>query len=301
MINELFASPIDYARLTYLIEKLCEKYPTAHLSYIGNSLLSRQIPMLRIGEESAPEVFYIAGHHGCEWLCSGVLLALARELCELSESGGRIHGISAEYLLRSRSYTIIPQLNVDGTDIAINGISEDCPTYARLCRAIGEGGFSLWQANARGVDLNHNYDARFYEYKPIETEMGLYSAAPSRYSGEYPESEPESAAVANYIRYKRPRLIISLHSQGEVIYGGNSSSARSREIAARLSALCAYPLSTPEGAASYGGLCDWAREELGIPSFTFECGLGSNPLPLEDGARIYARVRGALLLGASMV
>ena len=29
--------------------------------------------------------------------------------------------------------------------------------------------FSHWQANARGVDLNHNYDSGFYEYKKIES------------------------------------------------------------------------------------------------------------------------------------
>ena len=301
MKNGYFDSPLDYAALMRHVESLCERYPSISLSYVGNSLLSRRIPMLHIGERGGREVFYVAGHHASEWLCTGVLLSFAEELCRQAQEGGRLWGYSVEYLCRARRITILPQLNVDGTDIAINGISPDCPLHDRLERAAADGGFSRWQANARGVDLNHNYNAGFYEYKRIEAEAGIYGASPTRYSGEYPESEPECSALANYLRCTTPALVISLHSQGEVIYGSESGARGAREIGQRLSAACGYPLATPEGAAAYGGLCDWYSAEMGLPSFTFECGIGENPLPLSAGDGIYSRIRTALFSALYLV
>lgn len=301
MKNGYFDSPLDYAALMRHTESLCERYPRLSLSYVGNSLLSRRIPMLHIGERGEREVFFVAGHHASEWLCTGVLLSFAEELCQCEREGGRLWGYSVEYLCRARRITILPQLNVDGTDIAINGISPDCPLHDRLERAAGERGFSAWQANARGVDLNHNYNALFYEYKQLEAEAGIYGASPTRYSGEYPESEPECASLANYLRCTTPALVISLHSQGEVIYGADSGARGAHEIGQRLSAACGYPLATPEGAAAYGGLCDWYSAEFGLPAFTFECGLGQNPLPLSAGASIYNRIRRALFSALYLV
>ena len=300
MKHAYFDSPLDYQTLCSHTESLCDRYDNIELSYLGNSLFSRRIPMLSIGERNAPSIFYVAGHHATEWLCTGVLLSYAEELCEKLAREERAYGLSLEYLCRTRRIVILPQLNVDGTDIHINGIDQDCPIKDRLERAAG-GDFSLWQANGRGVDLNHNYNARFYEYKALEREMGIFSAAPTRYSGEYPESEPESAALANYLRYTRPGLVISLHSQGEVIYGAYSGARGALEIAKRISALSGYALDTPTEAAAYGGLCDWYSEELGLPALTLECGKGKNPLPLDAGASIYARLRRALFSCASMV
>lgn len=300
MKHAYFDSPIDYAALMRHLETLCERYDAIELSYLGNSLFSRRIPMLSIGARGAPEVFYAAGHHATEWLCTGVLLSFAEELCEKLTHGERAYGVSIEYLCRTRRIVILPQLNVDGTDIHINGPSPDCPILDRLVRAAG-GDFSSWQANGRGVDLNHNYNARFYEYKAIEAETGIFSAAPTLYSGEYPESEPEVSALANYLRYTRPRLVLSLHSQGEVIYGAYSGAKSALEIARRLSDACGYALDVPKGTASYGGLCDWYSAEFSLPALTLECGRGKNPLPLSAGALIYVRLRRALFSAASMV
>ena len=301
MKNEFFSHSLDYGVLCEHIEELCDTYPSLlSLSYLGNSLLSRRIPMLRIGNPAAREVCYVAGHHASEWICSGVLLAFTEELCAGSVARARMWGYAIDYLCTHRCITIIPQLNVDGTDIAINGLSEDLPTRERLERA-SVGATSPWQANARGVDLNHNYDAHFYEYKRLEAEAGIYGASPTRWSGEYPESEPESCAMANYLRYRTPALLLSLHSQGEVIYGADSGARGAREIGERLAAMTGYTLETPCGSAAYGGLCDWYSAETGLPSFTIECGRGENPLPLSMGEGIYRRLRRGLFSALCLV
>ena len=77
---------------------------------------------------------------------------------------------------------------------------------------------SRWQANARGVDLNHNYDAGFYEYKKLEEEKGIVAGA-TRYSGEHPFSEPETAYLSSFIRFTESlSMIMTFHSSSEEIY-----------------------------------------------------------------------------------
>ena len=244
-MDGFFSAPLSYAALIEKCESISRTCPGIRLTYIGNSLLSRRIPMLSLGDGER-EVFYCAGHHGSEWLCSSVLLRFAAELGELAAAGRSVFGISLSYLCRIRRISILPMLNVDGTEISLYGAGDDCPTAERLQRANGSSDFTHWQANARGVDLNHNYNARFYEYKELERAEGLYSSAPSRWSGEYPESEPETACLCNYLRYRAPRLVLSLHSQGEVIYGDTGEVEGADAIASRLSAYTGYALDTPD-------------------------------------------------------
>ena len=129
----------------------------------------------------------------------------------------------------------------------------------------------------------------------LERREGITGGAPTRYSGETPESEPEVGYLCNYLRFNREKIhaILTLHTQGEEIYytSGGKTAPRSDSIAKALSRLCGYRLSVPEGLAAYGGLTDWCIRSLGIPSFTVECGKGENPLPLENYFCIYATLR----------
>ena len=201
-----------------------------------------------------------------------------------------------------RKIHIIPMLNPDGVEYRLNGISENNPIRERVI-AYNEGeDFTKWNANARGVDLNHNYNARFNEYKIYEKQHGI-TPGKTKYSGEYPESEPETAALCAFVRSMEISLVMSLHSQGEEIYysyiGDDESSRRNLSAAKKLSELCGYKLSEPQGMASYGGLSDWCGS-VGIPSFTFECGIGKNPLPISECRSIYAKMRAALFCAPNL-
>ena len=193
-------------------------------------------------------------------------------------------------------------LNPDGVDYQIHGITEENPMYERLLRMNGNSkDFSKWQANARGVDLNHNYDFGFEEYKRAH---GVVEGAPTRYGGEMPESEPEVGHLCNFIRFRNDlRLILTLHTQGEEVYyrANGKCPAESNAIARRISALSGYRLCDAAGAAAYGGLTDWAVSALGIPSFTLECGRGTNPLPMQCFFPIYASLREVFFTVPKMV
>ena len=291
-------SAFDYTALMEHVHRLADTYPFLTLSYIGTSILDRAIPILHIGSGKR-RVLYVGAHHGMEWITSLVLTRFLEELCEIIKTKRRVCGIYPCDLLEGYTLSVIPMLNPDGVEYQIHGVDEDNPLRDRVLEMNGGSeDFSAWQANARGVDLNHNYDAGFAEYKQLERENGIKKGAPTRYSGECAESEPEVAALCNLIRFSAPwRGVMTLHTQGEEIFAPPCKEGRSNAVTAeKLSNLTGYRLVRAEGLAAYGGMSDWCAEKLSIPSFTMECGRGKNPLPTSQFSSIYSTVRAALFL-----
>lgn len=289
--------PMDYALLMAYLQIFADRYDFLAFQYIGKSILGRRIPMVRLGYGSDRNLLYVGAHHGMEWITSVVLLRFINEFCEIYKGGRTVYGIDLAYLFNTRSIYIVPMLNPDGVDYQINGVTNDNPIYDRLVSMNGGStDFSSWQANGRGVDLNHNYNFGFKAYKAIEWAAGIMGGAPTRYSGEHPESEPETAALCNFIRTCDVKMILTLHSQGEEIYytSGGKVAPRSESIVRLLAKMSGYSASSPEGMAAYGGLTDWFIHEFNRPAFTIECGKGKNPLPLEDYFPIYMRLREVL-------
>ena len=290
-----YSSPLDYKALMNTLQCFSDRYPFTQITYMGTSILGRGIPMVTLGSGGAKcrSVLYVGCHHGMEWITSILLLRFINEYCEELKHGRRIYNINIKKMFRSRTIHVIPQLNVDGADIQING-SGECILKDRLISMNGGEDFTNWQANARGVDLNHNYDAGFYEYKKIEAELGIDGGCATRFSGEAPESEPEIASITSLLRFSNEiSSVLTLHTQGEEIYcsSGDVYPPRSRGIARLMSSMTGYKVAMPEGTACYGGLTDWYIRKMHRPSFTVECGKGVNPLPLESYEEIYERLR----------
>ena len=159
----------------------------------------------------------------------------------------------------------------------------------------GSNDFSKWQANARGVDLNHNYPTGFWKYKMLEKNGGIEGGAPTGYSGETPESEPEVGAISNFLRYNESIIdgVLTLHTQGEEIYFQSADRILpgAWSTAKNISEITGYRLGQADGTVPCGGLTEWCIEELGLPSFTLKCGTGPNPLSTKDFFTNYIRLR----------
>lgn len=297
-----YKKPLDHGTLLHILDLFSTRYPSLGFGYLGESILGRGIPIVTLGQ-GEKEILYVGAHHGMEWITSMILSRFINEFCELAESKKSIYRTSLPLFCEQYTLYIIPMLNPDGVEYQIHGVSADNPLYQRLVKMNNGDDFSHWQANARGVDLNHNYDAGFLEYKKMEEDNGNFEGAPTKFSGEAPESEPEVGHLCNFIRFhERISLILSLHSQGEeIFYKSGGAIQRANAIARRISALTGYKISTPTGSASFGGLCDWSGTVLGIPSFTLECGRGSNPLPVESFFPIYASLREILFTVPKMI
>jgi len=296
--------PFDYDVMQETLLKLKSKYHFLEVGSIGNSLLGRSIPLVTIGN-GTKSALYIGSHHGMEWITSALLVGFINDFCYDFTNGNTISEISCRVLFETRKIYIIPILNPDGVDYAINGLRDDNPLKDRVLKMNGgSSDFSHWQANARGVDLNHNYDAGFAAYKRIEREQGIYGGAPTKYSGEYPESEPETSSLAGFIRRsEKLRMILTLHTQGEEIYysSGDCMAPSSQRIASLFSRMTGYRTCVPTGTAAYGGLTDWYIRTFHRPSFTFECGRGQNPLPQSQASDIYEVIREALFTAPLLI
>lgn len=290
--------PYDYTAMSQDIRELQSLYSCVEVINIGESILGRKIPLIRIGNRDCCATLYVGTHHAMESITTNVLMQFLYELCQSVSENKKVFGIRPSCLLQNRCLYILPMLNPDGVDLRFHGIAKDNPMKERLVRFNGGSmDFTHWQANARGVDLNHNYNAGFAEYKRLERNAGIRSGAPTRYSGEYPESEPETAALCNFIRITdNVRMVLTLHTQGEEIYysSGEYEPPAGSRIASLFAGMSGYTATRPDGMAAYGGLTDWFVRTYRFPSFTIECGKGQNPLPQSDATGIYERIREVL-------
>lgn len=298
-----YTEPLSHSLLYSYINEFAQRYSCFHVTSLGTSITGKTIPMITLGKGEKC-VMYIGAHHGMEWITSALLMKFANEYCELLYSNGRVGHTRISYLNATRTICIVPMLNPDGVEYQINGISKDNPLYERvMAMNASSPDFSAWQANARGVDLNHNYNAGFEEYKRLEQTRERAGGSPTKWCGECPESEPESGFLANYVRFnEKIKMFLSFHSQGEEIYYGDAYNPPKENIRIGniLSSMSGYKLSKTEGSASFGGFTDWVVKETGKPCYTIECGRGENPLPIKDLFGIYYKLR-RMLFEAPMV
>ena len=272
------------------IGRLLAVYPFLRRTVIGKSVLGREIPVLWWGRGDC-RVLLCGAHHGNEWITSLLLMRFAERLCADYQSGGR----DIVRLYESARYAIVPMLNPDGVSLSLHGLTQDIPAELRrnLIRANGgsEEFRGRWQANARGVDLNHNYDAAFERGRAYAARLGITEPGPTRFCGAHPESEPESAALAQFTREYLPAVSVAYHSQGEVIYADFEGRAtrQALRIAEEMSRLTGYAADKTHGVASCSGYKDWVIRELYLPAFTVEVGHGENPLPLAQFDEIWEK------------
>ncbi len=163
--------------------------------------------------------------------------------------------LALEHIKRYKNFDIgarlyfIPVTNPDGVEIAL---------YKN----------PFYKANANGVDLNVNFDAKWGS--------GIYNkktAGSSDYIGEYPFSAAESRCLRDFTLKIKPNMTISYHSKGEEIYfyfNQKENYDRDKRIAEAIAKQTGYKIVTLIG--SVGGYKDWCVEKLGIPSVTIEVG-----------------------------
>lgn len=286
----------DYKTRKEMINQLCEKYSFIKRSFAGKSVCGRCIDVLHIGN-TKHRVLYCGGFHGSEYLTILTLLKFFEECAKSVQNDTCTDRYKIGDSLKIRGLTIVPCVNPDGVEIALHG-SDSAFRYKPLVEKVSDN-TKKWQANARGVDINHNFNAGWNELKKRELSRNIKHPSPTRFGGNCPESEPETKALTRLCRTIDFERAVALHSQGREIYCsfGKNTPVLSFRLASMFSEISGYNIAFPEEIATGGGFKDWFIEKFRKPALTVEMGLGENPLPLSDFEEEYKIMRNILSLG----
>ncbi len=258
------------------LDALALHYPFATRGSIGKSLLGRDIPFLRIGNADC-NLLYVSGTSGKETLGEQVLLLFAQYLCEFIQRDRTAHGICPTYLIENRSVYILPCLNPDGVALATNGADPACPLYERQLRLNSmQSDFSDWQGNARGVHLAENFN---YEFPARKREFLQTHKEVQCPMGEFPESEPESAAFAALARILKPNCLVQIQKGEPPVLSCFPPDLSQKNAICRMTGL-------DDSTLPHNTLGGWFHSELKRPSLLFR---------VNDRAEIaYAKLQDAL-------
>ncbi len=286
-----------YAELMRDLHSLRRAYPFLHVESIGESVMGKSIPALRLGE-GPREVHANGAFHANEWITSLMLMKFAEEYARACCTGGSLRGESVRPLFENTSLWLVPMVNPDGVELVLRGVTPQHPFRRQLLEWNGgSSDFSGWKANIRGVDLNDQFPACWDEEKRRRSPSG---PGPRDYAGTAPLTEPEAAAMAEFTRRRRFCQVLAFHTQGREIYWNyrGMEPPESAHIAERYAKESGYtPVRLTDSDAGYK---DWFIQEFRRPGFTIEAGFGTNPLPLSQCPEMYLQTEGILLACLTM-
>ena len=140
------------------INFLTNKYPFLSLGYIGNTVLRRPIPFLRLGI-GKKEVFYSASFHANEWITSMILMKFIEDFCEAYTNNSTLYDYNCLDIFNNCSIYIVPMVNPDGVDL-VNGFLSPHSDLFLQARKIATDYPNIsfpsgWKSNINGVDLKN--------------------------------------------------------------------------------------------------------------------------------------------------
>lgn len=218
------------------ISKFYEGY-NGRKCVIGYSFRGKEIYAMHVGSPTGRQFISTYAIHGREWITAK--LALKHIKIGVKKGGG----------------WIIPLVNPNGA-----AISEDIRP--------------MWKANARGVDLNCNFDADWGSGRLNTKRRGAENCI-----GDFPFSESETKALKEFTQKIRPFATLSFHTKGEEIYWQYNGQGDERG-AKILAEATGYKPVLIYGSA--GGYKDWCIQKLNIPAYTVECGADGLEHPITD-------------------
>ena len=144
------------------------------------------------------------------------------------------------------------------------------------------------------------FPANWLEARRIKFEQGYTSPAPRDFVGYGPLTEPESLALYDFALERNFRLILTYHTQGEIIYWRylNYEPKGAKELGEEFARISGYILDDVVETGSYAGYRDWFIQTYNRPGYTVETGKGENPLLISQFDKIYNDNLGILVTAA---
>lgn len=238
----------------------------AKLFSIGQSVQGRDIVCLEVGNGQKTAIITGAIHAREHAAATLVLMQAEYALSRLKKGEGKLYFIAC--------------VNPDGAEIACG--KQNPPRFY-------EGDARLYKANARGVDLNVNFDAGW-----STGAKNVFAPGGENYVGKSPFSEPETRALRDFTMSVLPDFTISYHLKGREIYYDFRCDAETSEkylkTAEKANRKLRYKIVADNG-VSAGGYKDWCIQKLKIPALTIEIGKDelTHPVSEEKLTEDYAR------------
>jgi hypothetical protein len=231
-------------------EPQAEVIPDPRIQDIGTSVEGRAIQSYTFGGGIENLVFVGGIHGGYEW--NSVLLAY--QLLDYLKENPTV-------IPNTLSVTIIPSANPDGLFKVLGkegrfAITDVPPEVL----ASGTGRF-----NAHNVDLNRNFDCK---WKPESTWRGNTVSA-----GSAAFSEPEAAAIRDFVLTGKPSAVIFLHSQSNAVYASECTEGilpETKVLMNTYATASGYPAVDTFSAYAITGDAEGWLASLKIPAITVE-------------------------------
>ncbi|CAH4038111.1 unnamed protein product [Pieris brassicae] len=178
---------------------IAAKYPKLiKLKDIGKTIEGREILAMNIHRPgSKRKVIIDAAMHGNEWITAEFVTYLANELVKADKAmSSKLRRVAHKY-----NWFLIPVANPDGY------------VYSMKNDRLWRNNRHIENNNTIGVDLNRNFDYSFC------TQGANKEPSKDYFCGSKDFSEPESRAIADFVRIHRKDLYfyISLHAYGQKI------------------------------------------------------------------------------------
>jgi len=287
---------------------LQQRYPEQmHVYKLGTTADDRDIIDVVIGSDAARnEVIIQYSMHAREYINTPLAMRQIETLMKGWNSES-YEGQLYSALFANVKFHILPMANPDGVtisqygfegirneelranlnsiwqyDIAQNGASADYASY-----------YTRWKANARGVDLNRNFNQNW------ETTGGTPSNSSGGYRGDSANSELETQAIIRLQESINCVGEIAYHSQGQVVYWdyGTSGDLYTKDdaLATRVCDLTGYvKTSTIASEQNSSGCSDYFILVVGVPAITIETGLTTCPVPYEQWPTVWEQNKDVL-------
>ena len=294
--------PFTSELLALCVEGLSMRYPFLSSRRLTTTAYGRPVTLLKLGE-GRRSVLYNGSHHANEWITTPLLMKFTEEYAQAVSRGGRLWDRDAAALFRRTQLYIVPMVNPDGVDLVTGAIEEGAEEYDAAQNIAARFPFipfpDGWKANLLGVDLNLNYPAGWEQAKENKYALGFDRPAPRDFVGFAPLDQAESTAMVQLTRQVSPRLTLSYHSQGKVIYWKflDTEVPEGKKIGEAFARSSGYELEDTPFASGFAGYKDWFIQEYNRPGYTIEVGSGENPLPLRQFDEIYRDNLGILVQG----
>ena len=169
--------------------ELAARHPALSLQAEGACSDGRQMWSLNIGDEANPTIYLGAAIHGWEWENAFGLLRLAEILCETPH----VEGLDTRRL----HFKIVPIQNPWGYD-------------------------HFTRHNARGVDLNRNFDCAWEQLESVQDVIVPWDY---NYKGTRPASEPETRVIQGIFDRHCPLCVSDFHTADYIMLRAHKGDA----------------------------------------------------------------------------